>query len=87
MFNNDFHWESETPSTPTRDAIDRINDRLKQSAKIIKYQNNEIKEFYANLLKREDLEISITLKNMITIEVMTAGISDSHAPCLSFRSK
>ncbi|EAJ7103200.1 hypothetical protein YZ58_04880, partial [Campylobacter upsaliensis] len=67
MFNNDFHWESETPSTPTRDAIDRINDRLKQSAKIIKYQNDEIKEFYANLLKREDLEISITLKNMITI--------------------
>lgn len=67
MFNNDFHWESETPSNPTRDAIDRINDRLKQSAKIIKYQNDEIKEFYANLLKREDLEISITLKNMITI--------------------
>lgn len=67
MFNNDFHWESETPSNPTRDAIDRINDRLKQSAKIIKYVNNEIKEFYANLLKREDLEISITLKNMITI--------------------
>ncbi|EAL3905679.1 hypothetical protein A0Y88_02780 [Campylobacter upsaliensis] len=67
MFNNDFHWESETPSTPTRDAIDRINDRLRQSAKIIKYVNNEIKEFYANLLKREDLEISITLKNMITI--------------------
>lgn len=29
MFNNDFHWDSETPSTPTRDAIDRINDRLK----------------------------------------------------------
>lgn len=67
MFNNDFHWESETPSTPTRDAIDRINDRLRQSAKIIKYVNDEIKEFYANLLKREDLEISITLKNMITI--------------------
>ena len=67
MFNNDFHWESETPSTPTRDAIDRINDRLRQSAKIIKYVNNEIKEFYANLLKRGDLEISITLKNMITI--------------------
>lgn len=67
MFNNDFHWESETPSTPTRDAIDRINDRLKKSAKIIKYINDEIKEFYANLLKREDLEIAITLKNMITI--------------------
>ncbi|WP_270984714.1 hypothetical protein [Campylobacter upsaliensis] len=67
MFNNDFHWESETPSNPTRDAIDRINDRLRQSAKIIKYVNNEIKEFYANLLKREDLEIAITLKNMITI--------------------
>lgn len=67
MFNNDFHWESETPSNPTRDAIDRINDRLRQSAKIIKYVNNEIKEFYANLLKREYLEISITLKNMITI--------------------
>ncbi|WP_213272996.1 hypothetical protein [Campylobacter vulpis] len=67
MFNKDFHWESETPSTPTRDAIDRINDRLKQSAKIIKYQNDEIKEFYTNLLKRENLEITITLKNMITI--------------------
>ena len=67
MFNNDFHWESETPSTPSRDAIDRINDRLRQSAKIIKYQNDEIKEFYKNLLKRGDLEISITLNNMITI--------------------
>lgn len=67
MFNNDFHWESETPSNPTRDAIDRINDRLNQSAKIVQYQNDEIKEFYANLLKRGDLEIAITLKNMITI--------------------
>ncbi|MFQ6342800.1 hypothetical protein [Campylobacter sp. VTCC 70190] len=67
MFNNDFHWDSETPSKPTRDAIDRINDRLKQSAKIIKYQNQEIKEFYAKLLERGDLKIAITLKNMITI--------------------
>ena len=50
MFNNDFHWDSETPSNPTRDAIDRINDRLNQSAKIVQYQNDEIKEFYANLL-------------------------------------
>ena len=45
-----------------RDAIDRINDGLRQSAKIIKYVNDEIKEFYANLLKREDLEIAITFK-------------------------
>ena len=29
MYNNDINWKEEKPSSPTKDAIDRINDRIK----------------------------------------------------------
>ena len=46
---------------PTRDAIDRIFDRVKD--KIIAYRNAEIKEFYQALKTGGETEINITLKN------------------------
>ena len=41
MYNNDINWNKEKPSNPTQDAIDRINDRIKN--KIRHYENEEIK--------------------------------------------
>ncbi|MBO7475797.1 MAG: hypothetical protein J6T36_02565, partial [Campylobacter sp.] len=61
MYNNDINWKSEKPSNPTKDAIDRINDRIND--KIIKYKNDEIREFYRLLKIGEDTEIQITEKN------------------------
>ncbi|MBR3628762.1 MAG: hypothetical protein IKN42_07990, partial [Elusimicrobia bacterium] len=39
MYNNDINWNKEKPSNPTQDAIDRINDRIKN--KITYYKNDE----------------------------------------------
>lgn len=64
MFNNDINWKSETPSNPTKDAIDRINDRLTDN--ITTYKNSEIKELYQMLLAGEN-EINITLENCILV--------------------
>ena len=61
MYNNDINWNSERPSSPTKDAIDRINDRI--TGKIIIYQNDEIKEFYALLKQNKETVINITEKN------------------------
>lgn len=61
MYNNDINWNSEKPSLPTKDAIDRINDRI--SEKITVYVNDEIKEFYKKLKNGLDVEIDITENN------------------------
>ncbi len=61
MYNNDINWQSEKASSPTKDAIDRINDRI--SEKITVYINEEIKEFYSLLRKNEDTVIAITERN------------------------
>ena len=61
MYNNDINWQSEKASSPTKDAIDRINDRI--SEKITVYINEEIKEFYSLLRKDEDTVIAITERN------------------------
>lgn len=61
MYNNDINWNSEKPSSPTKDAIDRINDRI--SGKITVYVNDEIKEFYKKLKNGLDVEIDITENN------------------------
>ena len=61
MYNNDINWTSEKPSNPTKDAIDRINDRVK--GKIKRFKNEEIKEFYDNFKKSQQTTISITEKN------------------------
>lgn len=61
MYNNDINWSSEKASLPTKDAIDRINDRIK--GRITVYVNDEIKEFYKKLKLGLDVEIDITESN------------------------
>ena len=61
MYNNDINWQSEKASHPTKDAIDRINDRI--AGKITTYQNGEIKEFYNLLKQNKDTKINITQSN------------------------
>lgn len=65
MYNNDINWNSEKPSMPTKDAIDRINDRI--YGKITTYKNDEIKEFYKLLKTDGETVISITEKNFNVI--------------------
>ena len=62
MYNNDFNWNAERPSTPSKDAIDRINDRIK--GRMTRYCNEEIKELYALLKKEANTAIEITEKNI-----------------------
>ncbi len=62
MYNNDINWEKEKPSQPSKDAIDRINDRI--SGRITQYINDEIKEFYKLFEKQGDTQIAITEKNV-----------------------
>lgn len=61
MYNNDINWEAETASEPSKDAIDRINDRIKN--KITRYTNDDIKELYLSLKNGEGTEIQITEYN------------------------
>lgn len=61
MFNNDINWAAEKPSNPTKDAVDRINDRVK--GKITRFKNDEIKEFYLTFKKNQETTINITEKN------------------------
>lgn len=61
MYNNDINWKSEKPSSPTKDAIDRINDRIK--GRITVFKNGEIDEFYTLLKTNQDIVIDITEKN------------------------
>ena len=61
MYNNDINWTSEKPSNPTKDAVDRINDRVR--GKIKRFRNEEIKEFYDNFKKNQETTINITEKN------------------------
>lgn len=61
MYNNDINWKAEKPSSPTKDAVDRINDRLR--GKITAYVNGEINDFYRKLKAGGDTLIEITEKN------------------------
>lgn len=61
MYNNDINWKQEKPSNPTKDAIDRINDRIRD--KITYYIDDEIIEFYKKLKKKQDIQIDITENN------------------------
>ena len=65
MFNNDINWNNEQPSNPTQDAINRINDRLKN--KITTYKNEEIKEFYDKLYNGKSTQIEVTQTNMVSV--------------------
>ena len=61
MYNNDINWSAEKPSSPTKDAIDRINDRVK--GKIKTFKNEEIKDFYDTFKNNQETTINITEKN------------------------
>lgn len=65
MYNNDINWSAEKPSNPTKDAIDRINDRVR--GKITRFKNEEIKEFYDNFKKNQETQINITEKNFTVV--------------------
>ena len=65
MYNNDINWAAEKPSNPTKDAVNSINDRVK--GKIIRFKNEEIKEFYANFKKNKETTINITEKNFSVV--------------------
>ncbi|WP_064773718.1 hypothetical protein [Helicobacter saguini] len=77
MFNNDINWNAETPSTPSKDAIDRINDRLAPKTilkdgkkvkipRISVYKNDEIKQIYKSLMQGQS-QIHITTDNAILV--------------------
>ncbi len=61
MYNNDFNWKAEKPSNPTKDAIDRINDRI--HGRITQYRNEEIFEFYATIKQGQNTTIDIAERN------------------------
>ena len=61
MYNNDINWDAEKPSNPTKDAVDRINDRVK--GKVKRFMNDEIKEFYNGFKNNQETTINITEKN------------------------
>lgn len=61
MYNNDINWDSETASDPSADAIDRINDRIRD--KVTRYTNDDIKELYHGLREGRGPEIQITERN------------------------
>ena len=65
MYNNDINWSAEKPSNPTKDAIDRINDRVR--GKITRFRNEEIKEFYDSFKKNHETQINITEKNFTVV--------------------
>lgn len=65
LHNNDINWDKETPSNPTKDAIDRINDRI--AGRTVHYKNEEIKEYFKALVTGKSTEINITENNFITI--------------------
>ncbi|MBR1785278.1 MAG: hypothetical protein IJ760_07595 [Bacteroidales bacterium] len=62
LYNNDFNWAAERPSSPTRDAVDRINDRLR--GRTTTYHADEIDELYTLLKRGQAATIAITERNM-----------------------
>ena len=66
MFNNDINWEKEKASEPSRDAIDRINDRVAGKVRTF-VGEKEIKAAYAQIKKGQDAFISITERNFIVV--------------------
>lgn len=61
MYNNDINWAAEKASNPTKDAVDRIKDRVKN--KIQRYKGEEISEFYEAFKKNRETTINITENN------------------------
>lgn len=66
MYNNDINWEKEKASEPSKDAINRINDRVAGRTKTFTGEI-EIKAAYLLLKKRRDAIINITERNFIVV--------------------
>ena len=65
MYNNDINWAKEKASDPSRDAIDRINDRVK--GRLTVFRDEEIRQAYAALKKGQRAVISITERNVSVV--------------------
>jgi len=62
MYNNDINWKAEKASSPSADAIERINDRVQGRTTI--FRNEEIVAAYNMLKKGMAAVINITEKNV-----------------------
>ena len=65
MYNNDINWSAEKASNPTKDAVDRINDRI--IGKITRFKNDEIRDFYTTFKANNETKINITENNFNVI--------------------
>lgn len=65
MYHNDIKWDKEKRSQPSADAVSHIYNRIKHH--LTYYKNNEIFEFYKNLIIKNDASINITSKNFNSI--------------------
>lgn len=61
MYNNDINWSAEKASNPSKDAVDRINDRV--IGKISRFKNDEIRDFYTSFKNNNETKINITENN------------------------
>ena len=66
MYNNDINWEKEKASDPSKDAIDRINDRVVGKLKTF-IGEDEIKSAYAQIKKGKKVVININERNFIVV--------------------
>ena len=62
MYNNDINWKAEKASSPSTDAIERINDRVRDRTTL--FRNEEIRTAYNTLKKGREAIINITEKNV-----------------------
>ena len=65
MYNNDINWRSEVASSPSKDAVERINDRI--AGKITPYKNEEIQQIYRLFRRGRETKIQITDRNINTV--------------------
>lgn len=65
MYNNDINWRAEVASSPSKDAVERINDRI--TGKVTPYKNEEIRQIYRLLRRGQETKIQITDRNINTV--------------------
>ncbi len=66
MYNNDINWEKEKASEPSKDAINRINDRVAGRIRTFTGED-DIKAAYVQIKKGKEAIINITERNFIVI--------------------
>lgn len=66
MYNNDINWKAEKASSPSKDAVNRINDRV--IGRITKFRGEEeIRAAYSSLKRGQKAVINITERNVQTV--------------------